>query len=39
IINVFKVVKSRKGSMPLALAMLYPFVVLVGGVLLWYDST
>jgi hypothetical protein len=66
VINVSKVVKSRKGSMPLALAMviipfpigilpynlvalftsafffvwqLYPFVVLVGGVLLWYDST
>ncbi|KAK2420322.1 choline/ethanolaminephosphotransferase [Trifolium repens] len=35
VINVSKVVKSRKGSMPLALAMLYPFVVLVGGVLLW----
>ncbi|XP_057447990.1 choline/ethanolaminephosphotransferase 1-like isoform X3 [Lotus japonicus] len=33
--NVYKVVKSRNGSMPLALAMLYPFVVLVGGVLVW----
>ncbi|GAU36562.1 hypothetical protein TSUD_277680 [Trifolium subterraneum] len=35
VINVYKIVKSRKGSMLLALAMLYPFVVLVGGVLLW----
>ncbi|CAH9128873.1 unnamed protein product [Cuscuta epithymum] len=33
--NVYKVVKARKGSMPVALAMLYPFAVLVGGVLLW----
>ncbi|WVZ02622.1 hypothetical protein V8G54_023428 [Vigna mungo] len=33
--NVYKVVKARNGSMPLALAMLYPFVVLVGGVLMW----
>lgn len=33
--NVYKVVKARNGSMPLALAMLYPFSVLVGGVLLW----
>ncbi|KAL1317790.1 hypothetical protein HN51_069982 [Arachis hypogaea] len=33
--NVHKVVKARNGSMPLALAMLYPFVVLVGGVLIW----
>ncbi|KAI9092081.1 hypothetical protein K1719_028016 [Acacia pycnantha] len=33
--NVYKVVKSRNGSMPLALAMLYPFAVLVGGVMLW----
>ncbi|KAG6765770.1 hypothetical protein POTOM_029827 [Populus tomentosa] len=33
--NVYKVVQARKGSMLLALAMLYPFVVLVGGVLLW----
>ncbi|OIV96343.1 hypothetical protein TanjilG_09770 [Lupinus angustifolius] len=33
--NVYKVVKARNGSMPLALAMLYPFVVLVGGVLVW----
>ncbi|KAG8366519.1 hypothetical protein BUALT_Bualt17G0088400 [Buddleja alternifolia] len=33
--NVHKVVKARKGSMLLALAMLYPFVVLLGGVLAW----
>ncbi|XP_028761857.1 choline/ethanolaminephosphotransferase 1 [Neltuma alba] len=33
--NVYKVVKSRNGSMSLALAMLYPFAVLLGGVLLW----
>ncbi|KAG5062950.1 hypothetical protein JHK85_004133 [Glycine max] len=33
--NVYKVVKAKNGSMPLALAMLYPFVVLVGGVLVW----
>ncbi|XP_059655589.1 choline/ethanolaminephosphotransferase 1 isoform X1 [Cornus florida] len=33
--NVYKVVQARKGSMLLALAMLYPFVVLVGGVLVW----
>lgn len=33
--NVYKVVKARNGSMPLALAMLYPFIVLVGGVLVW----
>ncbi|XVE74455.1 hypothetical protein DITRI_Ditri12bG0018700 [Diplodiscus trichospermus] len=33
--NVHKVVKARKGSMLLALAMLYPFVVLMGGVLVW----
>ncbi|XP_028053818.1 choline/ethanolaminephosphotransferase 1-like isoform X9 [Camellia sinensis] len=33
--NVCKVVRARKGSMLLALAMLYPFVVLVGGVLIW----
>ncbi|PIM98578.1 sn-1,2-diacylglycerol ethanolamine and cholinephosphotransferase [Handroanthus impetiginosus] len=33
--NVHKVVQARKGSMLLALAMLYPFVVLLGGVLLW----
>ncbi|XP_019454554.1 PREDICTED: uncharacterized protein LOC109355790 [Lupinus angustifolius] len=33
--NIHKVVKARNGSMPLALAMLYPFIVLVGGVLVW----
>ncbi|KAI3452956.1 hypothetical protein Pfo_009619 [Paulownia fortunei] len=33
--NAYKVVKARKGSMLLALAMLYPFVVLLGGVLVW----
>ncbi|GFY94448.1 aminoalcoholphosphotransferase [Actinidia rufa] len=33
--NVHKVVQTRKGSMLLALAMLYPFGVLLGGVLLW----
>ncbi|KAH7833412.1 hypothetical protein Vadar_006127 [Vaccinium darrowii] len=33
--NVYKVVQSRKGNMLLALAMLAPFVVLLGGVLLW----
>ena len=33
--NVYKVVQARKGSMLLALAMLYPFVVLLGGVLVW----
>ncbi|KAK4260914.1 hypothetical protein QN277_003975 [Acacia crassicarpa] len=33
--NVYTVVKSRNGSMPLALAMLYPFAVLLGGVMLW----
>ncbi|KAK9288363.1 hypothetical protein L1049_016816 [Liquidambar formosana] len=33
--NVYKVVRARKGSMLLALAMLYPFVVLGGGVLVW----
>ncbi|XP_048613997.1 choline/ethanolaminephosphotransferase 1 isoform X2 [Brassica napus] len=33
--NVYKVVQLRKGSMLLALAMLYPFVVLLGGVLIW----
>ncbi|XVF43366.1 hypothetical protein PTKIN_Ptkin02bG0034700 [Pterospermum kingtungense] len=33
--NVHKVVKARKGSMLLALAMLYPFAVLMGGVLVW----
>ncbi|XP_057500511.1 choline/ethanolaminephosphotransferase 1-like [Actinidia eriantha] len=33
--NVHQVVQTRKGSMLLALAMLYPFGVLLGGVLLW----
>ncbi|TYH27573.1 hypothetical protein ES288_A02G078100v1 [Gossypium darwinii] len=33
--NVHKIVKARKGNMLLALAMLYPFVVLMGGVLIW----
>ncbi|KAJ0038661.1 hypothetical protein Pint_23396 [Pistacia integerrima] len=33
--NVYNVVYARKGSMLLALAMLYPFVVLIGGVLAW----
>ncbi|KAK6133985.1 hypothetical protein DH2020_032261 [Rehmannia glutinosa] len=33
--NVHKVVQARKGSMLLALTMLYPFVVLLGGVLVW----
>ncbi|KAI8527401.1 hypothetical protein RHMOL_Rhmol12G0072100 [Rhododendron molle] len=33
--NVYKVVQARKGNMLLALAMLGPFVVLLGGVLLW----
>ncbi|XWS34265.1 hypothetical protein CRYUN_Cryun21dG0025600 [Craigia yunnanensis] len=33
--NVHKVIQARKGSMVLALSMLYPFVVLVGGVLVW----
>ncbi|GMJ04574.1 aminoalcoholphosphotransferase 1 [Hibiscus trionum] len=35
ICNVHKVVKARKGNMSLALAMLYPFVVLMAGVLIW----
>lgn len=33
--NVYHVVKARKGSMLLALAMLCPFIVLLGGVLVW----
>ncbi|KAI3861364.1 hypothetical protein MKX03_016179 [Papaver bracteatum] len=33
--NVSKVVKSRNGNMLRALAMLYPFIILLGGVLLW----
>lgn len=35
IYNVYCVVRLRKGSMLLALAMLYPFAVLLGGVLVW----
>ncbi|KAK4763738.1 hypothetical protein SAY87_013176 [Trapa incisa] len=33
--NVHSVVQARKGSMLLAMAMLYPFFVLLGGVLAW----
>ncbi|XP_050223988.1 choline/ethanolaminephosphotransferase 1 [Mercurialis annua] len=33
--NVYKVVQARKSSMLLALAMLYPFAVLMVGVLVW----
>ncbi|XP_042392902.1 choline/ethanolaminephosphotransferase 1-like isoform X1 [Zingiber officinale] len=33
--NVNKVVRARKGSMLLALAMVYPFGVLMAGVLVW----
>ncbi|XP_071926421.1 choline/ethanolaminephosphotransferase 1-like isoform X1 [Coffea arabica] len=33
--NVYKVVQARKGSMLLALAMLYPFAVLMSGILTW----
>lgn len=33
--NVYKVVQARKGNMLLALAMLYPFAVLMGQVLAW----
>ncbi|KAK2978886.1 hypothetical protein RJ640_030935 [Escallonia rubra] len=33
--NVYKVVQARKGSMLLALAMLYPFAVLLISVLVW----
>ncbi|XP_072967041.1 choline/ethanolaminephosphotransferase 1-like [Typha angustifolia] len=33
--NVQKVVQARKGSMLMALAMLFPFGVLLGGVLIW----
>ncbi|CAN8253680.1 unnamed protein product [Cochlearia groenlandica] len=33
--SVYKVVQSRKGSMFLALSMLFPFIVLVAGVLIW----
>ncbi|KAG6506271.1 hypothetical protein ZIOFF_031593 [Zingiber officinale] len=34
--NVNKVVRARKGSMLLALAMVYPFGVLMAGVLVWW---
>uniref|UniRef100_A0A0E0JUS3 Uncharacterized protein n=1 Tax=Oryza punctata TaxID=4537 RepID=A0A0E0JUS3_ORYPU len=33
--NVYKVVEARKGSMLLALAMLFPFCLLLAGVLVW----
>ncbi|KAI5673510.1 hypothetical protein M9H77_13874 [Catharanthus roseus] len=33
--NVYNVVQARKGSMLLALAMLYPFAVLLSGILAW----
>ncbi|CAA6662654.1 unnamed protein product [Spirodela intermedia] len=33
--NVYNVVQARKGSMLLALAMLFPFGVLMSGVLVW----
>ncbi|KAJ7961797.1 Choline/ethanolaminephosphotransferase 1 [Quillaja saponaria] len=33
--TVYKVVQARNGSMVPALAMFYPFIVLVGGVLVW----
>lgn len=33
--NVYQVVRARRGSMLPALAMLYPFAVLLGGVLIW----
>ncbi|KAG6426163.1 hypothetical protein SASPL_110381 [Salvia splendens] len=33
--NVYKIVRAKKGSMLLALAMLYPFALLLGGVLFW----
>ncbi|CAN1786387.1 Choline/ethanolaminephosphotransferase 1 [Linum perenne] len=37
VMNVNKVVQARKGgiSMALALAMIYPFMVLMGGILVW----
>lgn len=35
IYNVYQVVQARKGSMSLALAMLFPFGVLLAGVLVW----
>ncbi|KAL8518380.1 hypothetical protein ACS0TY_009675 [Phlomoides rotata] len=33
--NVLKVIQARKGNKVQALAMLYPFILLLGGVLLW----
>ncbi|EPS67307.1 hypothetical protein M569_07468, partial [Genlisea aurea] len=33
--NVYKIVQARNGSMARALAMLYPFLLLLGGVLVW----
>ncbi|PUZ73758.1 hypothetical protein GQ55_1G013300 [Panicum hallii var. hallii] len=33
--NVYRVVEARKGSMVLALAMLFPFGLLLAGVLVW----
>ncbi|XP_054823105.1 choline/ethanolaminephosphotransferase 1-like [Prosopis cineraria] len=33
--NVYKIVRAKKQRMRVALAMLYPFVLLIGGVLLW----
>lgn len=33
--NVYKVVQARKGNMLLALAMLFPFFALLGGVFIW----
>lgn len=35
VFNVYKVVQRRKSSMLLALAMLYPFFLLIGGVAIW----
>ncbi|XP_057814432.1 choline/ethanolaminephosphotransferase 1 [Cryptomeria japonica] len=33
--NVYKVVQARKGNMLPALAMLFPFITLLGGVFIW----
>ncbi|KAG8493141.1 hypothetical protein CXB51_010513 [Gossypium anomalum] len=33
--NVHKVIQAKKGSMLLALAMLHPFILLIGGLLVW----
>lgn len=35
IYNVYNVVSAKNGSMLLALAMLYPFIVLLGGAIAW----